>query len=292
MNPNIKQPYSTQATLFVEQQLTEGVGLRVGYVYLGVNNQNGTFQPLRPARPTRCRSTSLTDPDGNASTPVSHGIPNSSTATSAMTPTPNNVITNAADNGKYQTFEISLNKRQSHNYSLQTGFSYTAQHDFPRGYPNTPNGPGDYDFSTYNFKITGTYNAPWGIQLSPVYRFQAGANYARTLNVTAPASCACTFSAANGGVASGLTAAALSNTTVYVSNYNAYRQDNISIVDLRVEKVLPVANAGKVRLFLDIFNIANAYAAETISYATGSAFQSPTAILGPRTLRIGFRYIF
>ena len=47
-----------------------------------------------------------------------------------------------------------------------------------------------------------------------------------------------------------------------------------------------------VRLFLDGFNLTNKYAAETISYATGSAFQSPTAILGPRTARIGARLIW
>src|SRR5216683_2028373 len=38
-----------QATAYVEQQITEGVGARVGFVYLGVRNQTGTFQPLRPA---------------------------------------------------------------------------------------------------------------------------------------------------------------------------------------------------------------------------------------------------
>ena len=49
VDPNLKQPSSTQATTYVEQQITEGVGARVGFVYLGVSNQTGTFQPLRPA---------------------------------------------------------------------------------------------------------------------------------------------------------------------------------------------------------------------------------------------------
>jgi hypothetical protein len=43
-------PDSKDFFLFdIEQQLTEGVGARVGFVYLGVSNQTGTFQPLRPA---------------------------------------------------------------------------------------------------------------------------------------------------------------------------------------------------------------------------------------------------
>jgi hypothetical protein len=78
----------------------------------------------------------------------------------------------------------------------------------------------------------------------------------------------------------------------YVTDYNAYAQDNISVFDLRVEKSVSFGSAAKVRLFLDIFNIANKYAAETISFSTGSAFQQPTAILGPRTARVGFRFIW
>ena len=307
VDPNMKQPYSNQATAFLEQQITEGVGARVGFVYLGVTNQIGTFQPLRPVGAyTVPFSVNDSGPDGVANTAddVSRpylGIPNSLIAgctatTTTVTPTcaypTNNVITNAADNGTYKTIEFSLNKRQSHNYSVSTGFAYSWQHDFPRGYPNTPNAPGDYDYSSYSFKVTGMYNAPWGINISPVYRFQAGPNYSRTLSVSAPASCACTFSAANGGVASGLTASSLTSTTVYASDYNAFRQDNISVIDVRVEKTVNLGSAAKVRLFLDGFNLANKYAAETISYATGSAFQSPTAILGPRTARIGARLIW
>lgn len=39
-------------------------------------------------------------------------------------------------------------------------------------------------------------------------------------------------------------------------------------------------------------NITNKYAAETITASTDAAFQNPTAILGPRTGRIGFRFVW
>src|SRR5262249_17557456 len=190
------------------------------------------------------------------------------------------------------TIEFSMSKRQSHRYSFNAGFGYTWQHDFPRGYPNTPNAPGDFDFTTYSFKVAGTYNAPWGINVSPVYRFQAGSNYARQLTPSAPAACACTYSAANGGPASGPTAASLTNNVAYVSAYDAFRQDNISVFDVRVEKSVSLGHGMKLRAFLDGFNLLNAYAAETISFSTGSAFQQPTAILAPRTGRIGFRFVW
>jgi hypothetical protein len=234
------------------------------------------------------------------STHTFFGIPSAliSACTGVTTPTPtclyptNQVVQNVANNGKYKTVEFALNKRQSHNYSLSAGFGYTWQHDFPRGFPNTPNAPGDFDFTSYSVKASGQYLAPWGISVSPVFRFQAGANYARQLTPSAPATCLCTYSAANGGPASGPNASALTNNVAYVTAYNAYRQDNITVIDVRVEKTVPLGNVAKIRLFLDGFNLANKYAAETISFSTGAAFQQPTAILAPRTARVGFRLIW
>ena len=139
----------------------------------------------------------------------------------------------------------------SHKYSLNVGFGYTWQHDYPLTFPNTPNGPFDYDYRSWGAKATGQYFAPWGISISPVFRYQAGSNFARTLSVSAPASCACSFSAARGG--------SLSNTTVYATQYNANAQDNISVFDMRVEKSVKLG-AAKLRLFLDGFNLANSYA--------------------------------
>ena len=53
-----------------------------------------------------------------------------------------------------------------------------------------------------------------------------------------------------------------------------------------------VIDGGGNGLFLDLFNISNAYAGETIVQATGATYLQPTAILGPRTARIGFRFIW
>jgi hypothetical protein len=306
VDPNMAQPLSHQATFYVEQQLSEGVGMRVGYVYYSVKNQTGTFQPNRPASAYTVPFTVVDrGPDGVLGTSddqnlTAYGIPSSliSGCTSSTTsPTAtcaypsNNVVQNAADNGAYKTIEASISKRQSHNYSLGAGVGYTWQNDFPYGFPNTPNGPAAFDYSTYSFKANGTYNAPFGILLSAVYRFQAGQNYARRVSVTAPASCACTFSAAGGGPG-GFATGSLTQAAIFATPYNAYRQDNISVIDLRVEKTVKLGDVAKVRLFLDGFNLANAYAAETIANLAGANFQQPTAILGPRTGRVGLRFIW
>jgi hypothetical protein len=244
-----------------------------------------------------------------------YGIPNSAISgctPTTITPTPTcqypttQFVSNAGNDGTYKTLEFSVSKRQSHNWSANAGFGYTWSRDYPvgnpgggtTGFPNTPNGPGcadgnggstaPCDYSAYNLKATGIYNFPFNILTSLSYRYQVGLNYARTVGPSAPASCNCTFSAARQGMPT--------NTTVYVSPYNQFRQDDISVIDVRIEKTVNI-RATKVRLFGDVYNITNRYAAETINAGTGlssgvSTFQTPTAILGPRTARLGFRFIW
>src|SRR5581483_8959200 len=158
---------------------------RVGFVYLGVNNQVGTAQANRPASAYTVPFNFVdAGPDGKSGTAddanlTFYGIPNSQvsgcTATQT-TPTANclyptnQVVVNAPNNGTYKTVEFSLNKRQSHNWSAQGGFGYTWQKDYPTtGYPETPNGPGcasgsnftaECNYSFYSAKATGTYNFP------------------------------------------------------------------------------------------------------------------------------------
>jgi len=286
VDPRLFQPTSTQATAFVERQLTEGVGAHVGFVYFHVKDQTGTFQLDRPASAYTVPFNVLDKgPDNITGTAddqnlTFYGIPNSQLANYPTT----QYLANTPNDGTYKTLEFSLNKRQSHNYSLNGGFGYTWSNDYPLTYPNTPNGPFNYSYTRYSFKLSGTYNAPWGIMISPLYRFQNGANYARTLSVSAPASCACTFSAARAG--------SLTNTTVYTQPYSANRQDNVGDLDIRVEKTVNFGHAAKVRLFLDGYNLTNSYSAQTISVASGSAYLNPTSILAPRTGRIGFRFIW
>jgi len=225
---------------------------------------------------------------------IPSGLVSGCTATTTVaTPTCayplNNVVGNAAQNGVYKTFEVSVNKRQSNHYSLGAGVGYTWQNDFPAGSaPNTPNGPFNYNYRSLSGKVNAQILAPWGISISPVFRFQAGANYARTLSVAAAATCACTFSAARG--------ASLANTSVYADVLQGgtlpNAQDNLVVFDTRVEKTVSLGSQMKVRLFLDGFNLLNSYAADVIVVATGTTYQQPTGIISPRTARIGFRLIW
>jgi hypothetical protein len=67
------------------------------------------------------------------------------------------------------------------------------------------------------------------------------------------------------------------------------RMDDIVVFDLKTEKLIALGQT-RLRAFVDLFNILNSDAADTMSWQTGSAFERPTQIVGPRTARVGLRF--
>jgi hypothetical protein len=64
------------------------------------------------------------------------------------------------------------------------------------------------------------------------------------------------------------------------------------VLDLRVDRAFTLGHGAKLRGFVDLFNLTNTNAAESRTVTTGSAYLRPTAVLAPRTLRIGARFQF
>jgi hypothetical protein len=286
MDPNLKQPYTHEFGVFFEQQVTDVLGARVGYVYKTEDDLFSRYLPNRGIDaytvPFEFRDIGV---DGRANTAddrmlTLYGVP----ALNAGTLFPvNQVIMNAGDLGRYNTVEASISKRYSNRWSASIGGSYSMRDNYPvsnsstvSSFPNTPNSPGRYERTFWDFKVAGSYDAAWGIRLSPVLRHQSGAPYAREISV--PASAA----AAAGAIFSG---------TIYADEPKDNRNDNIWVFDIRAEKTLDFGRI-KLRGFFDLFNVANSSAAETISVTTGVNYQRPSAILAPRTARLGFRFLW
>jgi hypothetical protein len=61
---------------------------------------------------------------------------------------------------------------------------------------------------------------------------------------------------------------------------------------VRIDRGFRLGNTVRVRGFLDLFNITNSNSAESRTITTGTAFLRPTAVLAPRTMRIGARLSF
>jgi hypothetical protein len=275
IDPNIKAPYSHEASVFVERQLTDTMGLRAGFVYKTEDDLISTYQKSRGVETYTVPYTFVdigvdgirgTGDDKNLQF---YGFPTSNTATNAST------VTNLDQYSRYKTFEASVNKRYGNKWSASMGGGYTWTHDFPNGYPQNPMQPGVDDRTSWGFKASGSYDAPWGLRLTPILRHQSGVNYARTITISVPAGSA--FSASG---------------THYVEPSNSNREDNILVVDVRAEKTINISSRVRIRAYLDLFNLSNSHASETIARATGPQYQKPALILAPRTARLGFRFIF
>jgi hypothetical protein len=289
LDPNIKAPITHEASGWLERQLTDTMGMRAGFVY---KTQDNIIQRYVPGRSILNGAYSVPFPftdigvDGRSGTAddrvlTLYGMPSSQASQFPLT----QVVMNVPRAENFKTFEVSTNRRYSNKWSGQLAYSYTWIHDYPSTaaapngpFPLNPNQPGSYDRTTWQFKATGSYDAMWGLRVSPVLRHQSGSNYAREISV--PASAATPF---------GLV---LPASTIYGDDAADNRQDNIWVFDVRLEKTLEVTSRARFRAFLDFFNITNSSASETITRTTGTNSERPANILAPFTTRLGFRFLW
>ena len=281
LDPAITSPYSHDATVYLERQVSSSIGARVGFVYKTEDDLITQYIPGRPIEAYTVPYTIVDNGvDGLAGTADDGsirllGVPNTPDVNTKYPLT--NVTMNTPRFSRYKTVEASMNKRLANRWAAQVGGSYTMAHDFPNNYPNNPNMPFDEDTTRWDFKLSGTYEAPYGLRVSPLVRHQAGANFARQISVGAG------LATAAGAIYSG---------TINVEPLESRRHDNITVLDVRIDRGFRLGNTVRVRGFLDLFNITNSNSAESRTITTGTSFLRPTAVLAPRTMRIGARLSF
>jgi len=288
LDPDIRAPYSHEASVWVERQVSQTMGARVGFVYKTQDDLiTNNYQKDRPislyTQPFTFVDLGLDGVRGTADDRnlTMYGIPGSVAAGLST----DQYVMNLPEFGRYKTIEVSTNKRYGNKWSASLGGAFTWLNDYPDNYPQTPNKYPDYqhgeDRTTWSFKASGSYDAPYGIRLSPIFRHQSGVNFAREATIAAPAG--------SGLVVSG---GGPNATRIHVEPANANREDNIWVFDTRVERNFKFHQNLQFRGFVDFFNITNSHASETIGRATGLSYLKPALILAPRTMRLGFRVIF
>ena len=127
IDPNIKDPYTHEASVWFEQQLSRTMGARAGFVYKTEDDLIATFQPGRPPSAfTVPYAFNDNGVDGRAGTGddrtlTFYGMPNSQAAQFPITETQMNVD----QYSRYKTFEVSMNKRYGSRWAASGGFGYT-----------------------------------------------------------------------------------------------------------------------------------------------------------------------
>lgn len=289
IDPDIRQPHVHDVSVWAEREIVANVSGRVGLIYKRLQNN---FQNIELNRVgslyTAKVETSDPGPDGILGTAddrgaftvfdIPAGIQVPASRTKMESPNQND--------SNYTSIELTLNKRMTERWALVTSFHHTWSNELLYGVPQNPNQEINNEQKTtvWGFKAFATYRAPRGVTISPVVRHQAGDPLGRVVQVT--------------GLRTG-------TFNYMVEPVGAYRGQNVTILDARIEKMLNLTRKYRLTLFFDAFNIANSNAADSQDSITGrrtavvdrrtveyQRFLRPTVIIGPRIYRLGFRWSF
>jgi len=196
---------------------------------------------------------------------------------------PVNIVRNVPDaDSHYWTWDITATRRFAGRWSLVAGFAHTWSREQASGYlgqpvrqntyPLTPNDlinaghDGRHEFRIWSAKIHGTFAGPWDVQITPFLRHQSGQPFGRTFSTA--------LNYAN-------------NIRILAEPIGTRRMDNITILDVRVEKGFRLGGHRRVAAFVDIFNLLNSNPEQSLSWSSGQSFLRPLSIVPPRIARIG-----
>lgn len=198
----------------------------------------------------------------------------------------------------YDTIEFALNRRMKNRWLLMTsvGYSWLKQLHGQTSSTSALSSGGNekaWDFrpnyrrfgretsTSWNYKVIGRYEFPWGIASSGSYKLQSGREYGRLISVNLPVAGTETFRA---------------------EPVTANRGPSVGILDLRFDKSFRLGRA-KLTGMIDVFNLTNAGTVTGWQTATGTApsatnpnppstFNQAVVLLDPRIVRLGIRLGF
>jgi hypothetical protein len=286
IDPNKKHTYSDNYSIFFEREVMNNVGFRVGYTYRSDGNNSAAVQLTRlGSLYTELRTFRDAGIDGTLGT-ADDGPDFTLSDIPAANLVPGQTIERTVDDIIVvdRAFDVTLTKRMSNRWAFQTNFLYNWDRD--RGFVQNPNQErfNDNTVTVWSWKANATWQAPWGVVITPTLRHQGGDPLSRIVQVSLR-------------TVSG-------NYSYPAERQGTYREENVWIYDTRLEKRVRFNNR-TLGLFFDAYNIFNSNDAQAQDNITGrrtttvdgqsvnyQRFLRPTSILAPRILRFGFKLGF
>jgi hypothetical protein len=285
LDPNLKDTFTDEFATWLEHELMPNFGLHAGYVYRRIDNLRALVNVNRPFDAYNVPVTVI-DPgpdgirgNGDDGAPISAFNLNAAALALPVT----NIQTNLPGVAEFHNFEISGTRRQTGRWSLSGSFSMRWNKDLedvyfgsriratepvttPNDLINTDNGR--LNFTTWSVKVNGSIDGPWKFRFTPALRHQSGQPYGRVV-----------VASLNYG-----------SQQILAEPMNTRRQDNINVLDIRVERTITLPHAQRLSPFFDVYNLSNSNAASNITWNSGSTFELPATIIGPRIMRFGVKY--
>jgi carboxypeptidase family protein len=292
LDPNLQDQRTREVATSFERELFADFGVQAGFIWRRIDH---LYQSDNLNRPVSAFNVPVTIHDPGPDGTLGAAGP----AIQAWNLNPPNVslpvvnfLHNTPGTDDFYTVELNANRRFRNGWSLNASYAYRWNRDNPvpplpgisagtyfgnslRGAQDVAN-PNDmintdngrYYFGLWTAKINGSYDGPWGLRLTPAVRMQSGQPYARTFLVTL-----------NYG-----------SQRILAEPFGTRQQDNIILVDTRVEKRFKAGDTQTVSTFVDGYNLTNSNPAQNINWSSGATFMTPTTIVAPRLFRFGVKF--
>ena len=284
IDPNLQLAYLREWTVRVDQEAVAGLFVGTGLVWRGERQQGGRQRASWPFEafsvPLKLRDQG---PDGEFGTSDDGADIQVFELRPDLVGQSGIVVRNAPyGDSETLTWEVVARRRFSRHWSLLASFAHMWNRDHASAYlgqpvranvfPATPNdlintdARGRHAYRDWSFKAHGTYAGPWGLLVTPLVRHQSGQPFGRTLRAT------------------------LNYDTVRVlaEPIGTRRQRHVTLVDVRIEKIIRLPGDRSLTGFIDVFNALNANPEQNLSWDTAT-FLRPLVIVPPRIARVGFR---
>jgi hypothetical protein len=282
MDSNATRPYSDEMNVGVDHQLARDLSASVSYHRRQHRDGLTIIDLARPSTAYTAVTRTYADPERGPQTITVYSLD------PALVTRRDRVITNGdVMESDYNGLQLGLNKRMSNRWqmiaglSLQKheGFNHNGTYTNPASNGNTPNtdlnnpnfvlnkaGSAIFTDIPWGFGLSGTYQAPYGIQFSGKYSAAAGGPLMRTVTIA--------------GLPQG-------SETVWVQPRGVDRTETVNkFLDVRFLKRF-VAGAARLEATVDVFNALNANHVAAQTEAIGSTIGRPSRILTPRIVRLG-----
>jgi len=285
LDPGLKLSYVHEITAQIERELARPFHVRTGLVWRS-ERRPGVGQPASRGLEAYTLPVPIRDPGPD-------GIAGSSDDGAEM------VLYDRVPDPEYEaglairnvpgadsdalTWELAASRDSSRGWSMAAAYAHTWYRDHAAAYlgqrvranafPLTPNdfihtdARGRHVFDVWVAKVYGTYSGPWGLLVTPFVRHQSGQPFARTFLADLP----------------------YEDVRVLAEPVGARRQDHLTLFDLGVQRDVRLGGGRRVAGFVEVFNVFNANAEQTVSWSSGRSFLRPLGIVAPRIVRLGLK---
>jgi hypothetical protein len=298
-----KWPFSDEVTAGIEHQII--ADMRVGAMYYHRTNRNQIGIRNGAVTPDDYTAATVNIPNG-PNGPTTATLYNlKSTAFLGAS----NVLNNEPYlDTVYNGVDLTANKRFSHRWQMVAGLTFGKNTGGINSSSATGSGqsssissttggdlndPNNLRFtngivgndSPVAFRLSGSYDAPYAINIAGTLVSNSGYPYISTYSVTrANFANICTANCGTGLIRG--------SQTVFLSSRGDERLPSVTLIDLRLSRAINFGQGRKIVPEIDIFNLTNRYTPTSVSTSVGGTYLQPSGIISPRIIRIGFSLNF